>query len=869
MRSQWDCVWNSKKGLRYVIALALPLIAVPMVSLSFAADPEPQAEDFLIVDCLLPGQVRKLGSMTTYVTARRPIRTSAVDCEIRGGEYVAYDRADYRTALSVWLPMAKEGNPEAMTNVGEIYEKGLGVHPDYEAAAHWYRQAADKKFMRAQINLGYLYEVGLGVERDPREALIWYRKASGLESEIDLTPAAVPPRPQESGNDALIQQLQSELAKLETESHGLRSELARAEAILSERTESTPASSPSRPATQAGTKPQSDAELVTVHARLNQREQELQELDRLLNQTRVELKAAEAELAVKEQVAADLSAQLSDTTAALSERERELAARAEELRRLASELALQRDKEAAEVAEESLALETLSRDLDSKSSEQAAELARQREALAARESELAKLDELVAKRDEELRQTNQALAGTRSELDQYRQQYAASEQDRGKAEQEAAINRQQLAQRTAELRTLEKELEQQRAAAQAKNQQVAQMQARIQDLEAANKRHQQAEKIRDEAIQDRLLAGPDLTLIDPIVSHSRSVTPLVLRSSVDTRQVVGMAIAPAGLLSLTVNDEPVEPNAQGVFSHRITLYRALNPVSIVAIDNQGKRENLAFNFSYERSQAAQPAAGTPRKTQDVEQVDIDFGKYYALIIGNNDYETMIDLRTPINDAQQMAEVLETRYGVDTTVLLDANRYQILSALNDLRAKLTSKDNLLIYYAGHGVLDEVNMRGHWLPVDAEAENTANWISNVSITDMLNVIRAKQILVISDSCYSGSLTRSTSPRLEGAKTEVERYNWLKTMVTKKARMVLTSGGLQPVLDSAGGNHSVFAKALINVLESNNDILEGRRLYREVSARVAYSAAQVGFDQVPEYSPIRFAGHESGEFFLVPRS
>ena len=84
-----------------------------------------------------------------------------------------------------------------------------------------------------------------------------------------------------------------------------------------------------------------------------------------------------------------------------------------------------------------------------------------------------------------------------------------------------------------------------------------------------------------------------------------------------------------------------------------------------------------------------------------------------------------------------------------------------------------------------------------------------------------------------------------------------------------MVLTSGGLQPVLDSAGGNHSVFAKALINVLESNNDILEGRRLYREVSARVAYSAAQVGFDQVPEYSPIRFAGHESGEFFLVPRS
>ena len=47
-----------------------------------------RAETLLVVDCLLPGQVRKLGRQMTFLTARRPIKTSAQDCEIRGGEYV-------------------------------------------------------------------------------------------------------------------------------------------------------------------------------------------------------------------------------------------------------------------------------------------------------------------------------------------------------------------------------------------------------------------------------------------------------------------------------------------------------------------------------------------------------------------------------------------------------------------------------------------------------------------------------------------------------------------------------------------------------------------------------------------------------------
>ena len=60
-----------------------------------------RTEDLLIVDCLLPPQIRRLGDQVTYLTARRAVKTAARNCEIRGGEYVAFDRANYATALRV------------------------------------------------------------------------------------------------------------------------------------------------------------------------------------------------------------------------------------------------------------------------------------------------------------------------------------------------------------------------------------------------------------------------------------------------------------------------------------------------------------------------------------------------------------------------------------------------------------------------------------------------------------------------------------------------------------------------------------------------------------------------------------------------
>ncbi len=141
-------------------------------------------DDFVLVDCLLPGQIRQLGTRMTYLAPRRSVKSTKSDCAIRGGEFVLFDRSDYSRAHQTLLPKAQGGDPIAQTYLGEIYEKGLGLAaPDYASAANWYRKAAEQNHAPAQTNLGSLYERGLGVPQDKTQSLDWYRRAAGLTSD--------------------------------------------------------------------------------------------------------------------------------------------------------------------------------------------------------------------------------------------------------------------------------------------------------------------------------------------------------------------------------------------------------------------------------------------------------------------------------------------------------------------------------------------------------------------------------------------------------------------------------------------------------------------------------------------------------------
>ncbi|MGI8998007.1 MAG: caspase family protein, partial [Pyrinomonadaceae bacterium] len=236
------------------------------------------------------------------------------------------------------------------------------------------------------------------------------------------------------------------------------------------------------------------------------------------------------------------------------------------------------------------------------------------------------------------------------------------------------------------------------------------------------------------------------------------------------------------------------------------------------------------------------------------------GRYYALVIGNNAYTALPRLKTAEADAREVAALLKEFYGFETKLLLNATRGQIIGALNAYRRELGPEANLLIYYAGHGFNDKEEDKAYWLPVDAVRDDTSNWIIADEITTRIKVIPAKHVLVVADSCYSGTLTRGIGEALPPPNA---REQFLGRMAAGRSRMLMASGGDEPVADGGGGGHSVFANALLRGLrEIDKDKFTAAELFRyHVEEPVAGRA-----NQTPEYNPLRNSGHESGDFIFI---
>ena len=248
------------------------------------------------------------------------------------------------------------------------------------------------------------------------------------------------------------------------------------------------------------------------------------------------------------------------------------------------------------------------------------------------------------------------------------------------------------------------------------------------------------------------------------------------------------------------------------------------------------------------------------------------GKFYALVIGNNNYQTMPTLQTAHNDARRIAKILSDRYGFSTQLLLDANEEELKRAIHALNTVAEEQDNILIYFAGHGEKpppsDRSRLAGYWLPTNADADSDVNWVDNWWITNHLDAAKARRAFVIADSCYGGVFS---SDLPIGPVTELPTLSErdLEKKLARKSRFVLASGGDSPVLDATGptSEHSVFASALINVLEKNSGSISVVELYGRVFDHMYDTLSRMGLNQEPELRVIRAAGHQSeGDFFFV---
>ncbi|MBI2399404.1 MAG: caspase family protein [Xanthomonadales bacterium] len=783
-----------KSGAVSVAIAATMLLAAVPVSAPRASIRN--AEDMMIVDCLLPGQVRKLGKVSTYLSARRPIRTTQADCEIRGGEFVAYDRANYETALKVWMGQAESGDAEAQNYVGEIYDKGLGTAPDPARAAGWYEKAAGQGLKRAKINLGYLYEQGLGVPKDMTRALNLYREASGLTGD-DLIYAST---------------MTAAVSAKETEIAGLRQDIERQKAAA--------------------------AALRSENERLKG---ELGERKRAVESAQSELQQAREQLAAKQTAlgagAPDLVA-LNDRLAREQERIELERARLEQDQQRFNAARAADQKRLAELRAEESALDAKVRSGGAEAAAATSELKRVRAAA----SDLAlELDAALGRMnalETELKQKDAQLKAELERFDAERKQMqsavAASREDR-------------------ELLLL---LEQQLTA---KQREVVRQRAQITALE----QHLGGGVSAGASTPVLAGSGPMVEIIEPALTVTRGRTAALAPKGEQT-EVVGKVIARAGVQSVLINGTSVSVGGDGVFRARLPVAADGTNVAVTAVDRAGARSGVEF-LLLPSATAASPAGLAQRPVPG----GVKLGRYHAIVIGNNQYADYPALVSAANDADKVAGVLASRYGFTTTLLKNANRFEILSALNAKREALGPDDNLVVYFAGHGEIDSGTKQGYWVPADGRRSTPNSWLSNRAISDILNTMNAKHVMVVADSCYSGAMTRAAVPTFSSAMPDKAWAQWVKAMSQSRSRTALTSGGLAPVPDTGRGNNSHFALALIAALEDNAQLLEGQRLFREVSSSLALAAAESSLVQIPEYAPIQFAGHEAGEFFFQPKS
>jgi filamentous hemagglutinin family protein len=229
---------------------------------------------------------------------------------------------------------------------------------------------------------------------------------------------------------------------------------------------------------------------------------------------------------------------------------------------------------------------------------------------------------------------------------------------------------------------------------------------------------------------------------------------------------------------------------------------------------------------------------------------------WALLIGTDVYtDTRIpQLDNAVADVDAVARVLEGKLGYQTVVVRNGTKAAIVRAFNQLAAVVDRNDSVAIYYAGHGDVVEKTGLGYWQPSDAQASRAETWLSNTDIGKLLGQLGAQQVVLVSDSCFSGSLV--SDERIRGSSGTPD----VSALLSRRAAVVMSSGGNEPVFDSGKNGHSTFAWSFMQALGNVSSWRPGGNVFEQVRFAVARQ-----LPQRPQYGASRLGGHQSGADYV----
>lgn len=196
---------------------------------------------------------------------------------------------------------------------------------------------------------------------------------------------------------------------------------------------------------------------------------------------------------------------------------------------------------------------------------------------------------------------------------------------------------------------------------------------------------------------------------------------------------------------------------------------------------------------------------------------------YAYLFASKDYDFWTDLKNPVFDAEKIGELLESYYGYKVTIIRNPNRYEVTEKLDQIRRfKFKPNDQLLVFFAGHGLYDSV-WGGYYvcpeskLPKDDKYYET--YYPQQKIADLVDGCAARNVFLVMDVCFGGKMFDKIDKheyRTVNDGNEMSADEYIGKMLEIPCRQFLTSGGNNYVEDGVAGAHSPFASRFIFALE-----------------------------------------------------
>jgi len=258
-------------------------------------------------------------------------------------------------------------------------------------------------------------------------------------------------------------------------------------------------------------------------------------------------------------------------------------------------------------------------------------------------------------------------------------------------------------------------------------------------------------------------------------------------------------------------------------------------------------------------------AGVMATLPDGREIKL-YDNMYALVIGNSDYSGgWSKLPNALTDAREVSARL-TGMGFQVTEAFNLNSAAMNKAISDFVYQQGREEDaaLLVYYAGHGDTEQTadgEKLGYLIPIDTPPRHqnpqlfSERGISMTKIQEYSLKIQSRHVLMLFDSCFSGSIFALSRDPLPPAITE---------KVASKVRQYITSGNENETVPDKSYFKTCFLQGLDGDADLNRDgYVTGVEMGNYLSDQVVnYTRSS----QHPQYGKIRNPNLDKGDFVFA---